>query len=99
MATLLQRLIKSWRKEPPAEKPKEAHEKEEYQTGWDAHPVLTRQRREDLNIMGRVALTQYHYWCACGTPLRDGPRGGMCVNAVCKKCNLNYGNIPGYWGC
>ena len=40
----------------------------------------------------------YRYWCDCGTELTDGPSGGGATNAVCERCNINYGCLPGYWG-
>lgn len=32
----------------------------------------------------------------CGTQLTDGPCGGAAVNAVCDKCRINFGCLPGY---
>lgn len=44
-------------------------------------------------------LGQYRYWCPkCDTVLTEGPSGGCAVNAVCEKCKINYGCLPGYWG-
>lgn len=73
--------------------------------------TLKRQRVEDIQYgggglglrrfthpAGTINLKQYRYWCPCGTELTDGPTGGCAVNAVCKKCRINYGNLPGYWG-
>jgi hypothetical protein len=66
---------------------------------------LTRQRVEDIDYpvgdwrwTGSHKIYQYQYWCNCGTKLTDGPTGGCAVNAVCGKCRINYGNLPGYWG-
>lgn len=53
----------------------------------------------DWRWKGTNRLTQYAYWCPkCDTRLTDGPRGGMSVNAVCEKCRINYGELPGFWG-
>jgi hypothetical protein len=73
--------------------------------------ILKRQRIEDIPFggggigmhrvfhpAGVVNLRQYRYWCPCGTELSDGPSGGAAVNAVCDKCRINYGDLPGYWG-
>ena len=38
----------------------------------------------------------YRYFCPCGTELTDGPEGGCAINAVCEKCRINYGCLPGY---
>jgi hypothetical protein len=40
----------------------------------------------------------YIYYCKCGTTLTEGPSGGCSVNAVCEKCRVNYGCLPGYYG-
>jgi hypothetical protein len=40
----------------------------------------------------------YEYYCKCGTTLTEGPSGGLSVNAVCEKCRINYGCLPGYFG-
>jgi len=49
-----------------------------------------------LNPAGSIFLKQYRYWCKCGTELTDGPTGGCAINAVCEKCRINYGCLPGY---
>jgi len=37
----------------------------------------------------------WNYYCPqCGDKLVDGPEGGMAVNAVCVKCQVNYGCLP-----
>lgn len=38
---------------------------------------------------------EYHYFCKCGAQLTEGPCGGAAINAVCKPCKINYGNLPG----
>jgi hypothetical protein len=46
-----------------------------------------------------IVLPNYEYWCPkCDSLLEDGPRGGMSVNAVCKKCDINYGCLYGFRG-
>ncbi len=46
-----------------------------------------------------VYLDSFDYWCPdCGTKLSDGPTGGAAINAVCHKCRVNFGNLPGFWG-
>lgn len=37
------------------------------------------------------------YYCPCGEPLEEGPEGGGSVNAVCNKCRINYGCLPGFY--
>lgn len=51
-----------------------------------------------MHPAGTINLKQYSYWCQCGALLSDGPTGGAAVNAICEKCRINYGNLPGYWG-
>ncbi len=41
------------------------------------------------------ACVEYRYFCSCGTELTEGPWGGAAINAVCKTCRINYGNLPG----
>ncbi len=67
--------------------------------------TLTRKRIEDIEIpLGdwhwpvERSIIRYKYWCSCGTELTDGLSGGWAINAVCKKCNRNYGCLPGFWG-
>lgn len=47
---------------------------------------------------GTIKLPNYEYWCKCGQQLEDGPSGGLSVNAVCKKCMINYGCMYGFRG-
>ena len=41
---------------------------------------------------------QWEYYCKCGTRLSEGPEGGCSINAVCARCKINYGCLPGYYG-
>jgi hypothetical protein len=47
---------------------------------------------------GFIEGEHYEYYCECGTTLSEGPSGGMSINAVCNKCMINYGCLPGYFG-
>ena len=43
--------------------------------------------------------TTHLYWCVkCSELLSKGPEGGCAVNAVCRKCNTNFGCLPGFYG-
>jgi hypothetical protein len=45
------------------------------------------------------SVEEWIYFCpACGQALVAGPEGGCSVNAVCKACHINYGDLPGYYG-
>lgn len=61
--------------------------------------IFLRVRVQDQSLFGRGTLPTYRYYCPdCGSELSHGPEGGMAVNAVCRKCRINYGCLPGYWG-
>jgi hypothetical protein len=57
---------------------------------------LTRVRIADM--VGFINGPRYDYFCKCGTKLSEGPEGGFSLNAVCEKCRINYGCLPGYYG-
>jgi len=73
--------------------------------------LLTRQRVANFEMPGSgtmgsgwfyrsgsvMSFRAYDYWCGCGQKLEDGPCGGGSVNAVCDKCRVNYGCLPGYF--
>jgi hypothetical protein len=52
----------------------------------------------DWRWTGSRQFQMYRYWCKCGAVLESGPCGGAAVNAVCKTCRINYGNLPGFEG-
>jgi len=58
-----------------------------------------RRRPPSHSWLGRGKVPMYDYWCPeCGTRLREGPSGGIAVNAVCGVCGVNYGCLPDYYG-
>lgn len=59
---------------------------------------LTRKYRGAFHGIGGFADHQWDYKCKCGERLSDGPEGGLSINAVCEKCKINYGCLPGYYG-
>lgn len=47
----------------------------------------------------RVKFPNFKYWCPhCDSELSEGPRGGLSMNAVCKKCRINFGCLPHHNG-
>ncbi len=87
----------------------DAPTKRVYNTGWDEHPTLTWEPAPSIEFggggmgwnrllhpAGTLTTPQRKYFCECGTELTDGPTGGAAINAVCEKCRLNYGCLPGY---